>query len=290
MLADDADADDATVVVGSRLPMEKKRGDAVSGPSSPGRPKRPFADSGVRSRADELATQMERLSRRAETAQHYVSVAAHEILTPLTIAKGEIELALRQGREAGQDQATFEVLLGQIQQLITLSQRMLALASAGAPEGQPPSTALRLREVVDRAVAACVAAAPVVRGIDVRVDDVTLEGRAEDLVRLVRNVVENAMEHGPQGSRIRVDGRLRRRSDDKVVLLSVEDDGPGIPEELRDRIFDPFFRIQSPRYRSGAGLGLAIAREIARAHGGDLWVDASSETTRFVAVLPVRSA
>ena len=146
---------------------------------------------------------------------------------------------------------------------------------------------MRLKDVVDQAVRTSLAAAPVVRAIEVAVEDLVVPGRAEDLLRLVRNVVENAIEHGPEGSRVRVEARRRRRGDEAVVVLAVEDEGPGIPRELHERIFEPFYRIQSARYRSGTGLGLAIARELARAHGGELSVDAAHPRTRFLVVLPI---
>ena len=82
--------------------------------------------------------------------------------------------------------------------------------------------------------------------------------------------------------------RIETRSDSGSAYLQVNDDGPGVPPDLRERIFEPFFRLAADRAdETGAGLGLAIGRSIARAHGGDLWVDDSARGARFVVRLPL---
>jgi signal transduction histidine kinase len=263
--------------------MDKKRSKLA-----PDARKRLSGQSGVHARADQLATRMEELSAQIDKARGYVSKAAHEILTPLTVAKGEIELALKQERSPDADRATFEVLLGQTQQLISLAMDILALATAGSSASRGAAEVVRLKDVVEDSVQLCVAASCVARPVEVKVEDVSLRGRTEDVARIVRNLVDNAIEHGPDGSSVRVHGRTRHVGGRKVVVLTVEDDGPGIPRELHERIFEPFFRGHRDRHRSGSGLGLAIARELARARGGDLSVDASHRHTRFSLVLPVQ--
>jgi signal transduction histidine kinase len=99
---------------------------------------------------------------------------------------------------------------------------------------------------------------------------VTVRGDAEQLERVVRNVVENAVAFSPPGGTVTI--RSARRGPDAV--LTVEDDGPGIPPELRERVFDRFYRVDPSRTRAtgGSGLGLAIVRELVAAHGGRTWV------------------
>ena len=123
-------------------------------------------------------------------------------------------------------------------------------------------------------------------GVDVEVtcDDSVVEAHAGDLQRLLRNLVENAIRHSPCGGRVRVEAS----SDAAHARMQVSDDGAGVPLDVRERIFEPFFRLAADRAdAAGAGLGLAIGRSIARAHGGDLWVDDSERGARFVVRLPV---
>ena len=116
---------------------------------------------------------------------------------------------------------------------------------------------------------------------------VTVFARRLDLERMVRNLLENAVRHSPEG------GEVRITIDDAeaTVSIAVADDGPGVPESERPRIFEPFFRSGAARTdASGSGLGLPIAREVARAHGGDVVLaeDAGPGRTsgaRFVATV-----
>ena len=109
-----------------------------------------------------------------------------------------------------------------------------------------------------------------------------LDGAPDDLHRLVLNLIENALAHTPPGTI--VDVGLSREIED--IVLEVSDTGPGIPEELRERIFDRFVRAQ--RTGGGSGLGLSIVRAVAEAHGGSVSVGASpTRGARFVVRLPV---
>jgi signal transduction histidine kinase len=106
-------------------------------------------------------------------------------------------------------------------------------------------------------------------------DDVWVVGDAHRLRRLVENLLENAGRHAAELVRVRV------RAQGDRAALSVEDDGPGVPAELRPRIFERLVRAREDG--GGTGLGLAICRAIARAHGGDVVLE---DRNRFVAQLP----
>jgi signal transduction histidine kinase len=97
----------------------------------------------------------------------------------------------------------------------------------------------------------------------------------------VRNLLDNAIRHSPEGTTVRV----RVESKDSIARLSVEDEGPGVKAEDRERIFEPFYRSAKDHDQDGpgAGLGLAIVQEIAKSHGGHIYVDENGERgARFV--------
>jgi signal transduction histidine kinase len=101
------------------------------------------------------------------------------------------------------------------------------------------------------------------------------------LRRLLRNLLENAQRHGTPPVQVRI-----AKSSDRVDI-EVSDSGPGIPAEERERVFEPFYRRKQPGANIGAGLGLALVRQIARRHGGDVRCEPTAQTpSRFVVQLP----
>jgi two-component system sensor histidine kinase KdpD len=118
----------------------------------------------------------------------------------------------------------------------------------------------------------------------VRVDD-------RSVAEVVYTLVDNAAKYSPPGTEINVEARS---AGGQTVRLSVEDEGPGVPLELRERVFDKFFRAMrdgdsSTRQPSGSGMGLAIAKGIVEAHGGRIWIEESSgrRGNRVVVTLPI---
>jgi signal transduction histidine kinase len=120
--------------------------------------------------------------------------------------------------------------------------------------------------------------------LEVAVDpDLVVDGTRDDLHRLVLNLVENAVNHTPAGTRISV----RARGAGERVELLVEDDGPGVPPDLRERIFERFVRAGGDCGPS-TGLGLAIVRAVAIEHGGEVVLEDARPGARFVVTLPRR--
>ena len=225
-----------------------------------------------------------RLAILVEGQQRFVAHAAHELRSPLTALYGELQLALRRSRSADEYRSAIEEALDSARRLKALAEDLLALARLGA-EREPPHTPVALDEVARNAatwVAQEAARRNVVLAIDT--DSSTVLGHAIDLERLLRNLLDNAVRHCPEGGHV----RLEAKSEGDMVHLSVVDDGPGVPLEDRDRVFDPFFRAATERRDGGSGLGLAIVREIARVHGGDVTVEAGpgGKGARFRARLP----
>ena len=106
------------------------------------------------------------------------------------------------------------------------------------------------------------------------------------LQQLIVNLLENAITHGSEGNRIRL--RLERRTG--TVQLSVSDSGPGIPAAERAAVFEPFYRLDSSRSKSGSGLGLALVRAIAEQHGAKITLADNATGLRVEVVFPVVSA
>jgi two-component system, OmpR family, sensor kinase len=227
-----------------------------------------------------------RLSVLLEAQQRFIANASHELRSPVTTLLGELSFALKRQRDAAAYRESIEEALSSARRLKELAEDLLALARVGSAEFE--AEPVLLSEVTLAAIESSRGAA---ESAGVRVEQAcngaAVEGHPGDLQRLVRNLVDNAIRHSPPGGRVRVEAHTGADS----VQVVVSDQGPGVAPDVRERIFEPFFR--SPYVRadsSGAGLGLAIARSIARAHGGDLWVDGATDRgfgARFVLRLPL---
>jgi two-component system OmpR family sensor kinase len=210
---------------------------------------------------------IERLGLLLKGQQQFIAHAAHELRSPLATLYGELSNAIRRTRDPQEYQGAIDQALRSTRRLNHLADDLLALARLGAkaPEASETTT---IKDVIAEALEQ-VGPDAAARGIAVSVagDQWPIRGRKNDLVRMFRNLIENAVRYSPDGGAI--DVRLSRADDELVVEVS--DEGPGVPPEDKEEIFSPFFRRSAkPNGSSGAGLGLTIARDIARLHGGDL--------------------
>ncbi len=202
--------------------------------------------------------------------REFVADASHELRTPLTSVLANLELLEHSLK--GKDR---ELELESVESALRSSQRMrrlvadlqiLARADSGRKQTKAPCD---IAEIARNAVEEL---APVAEGHTIELhaeSPVIVHGSADDLHRVVLNLVDNAVRHTPDGSTITVTAGTR--ADGSRAWLSVGDDGPGIPEELRPQIFDRFVRNTGPGDRAsanGTGLGLAIVSTIAKGHGG----------------------
>jgi two-component system heavy metal sensor histidine kinase CusS len=230
---------------------------------------------------------IERLAVLLNSQQQFIAHAAHELRSPLSTLYGELTNAVRRPRTNEEYSAAIEQALRSTRKLKDLTEDLLTLARLGAKDLEP-------REVLSVGAVASEVLDDLRPSIDARRIGVRLsveeaavvEGRRNDLLRLFRNLIENAIRHSPDGGAIEV----RARALAGEVTIEVADDGPGVPEPDRAKIFAPFFR-RSPKAGGaapGTGLGLAIARDVARLHGGDVTLAAggAGQGAVFVVRLP----
>lgn len=225
---------------------------------------------------------LERLSASFERERQFTDDASHELRTPLAVITAACDFALEQREEAEYREA-LSAIAQKAGQMSAMVEQMLQMARM---EGGRVS--LR-RERLDLS-ALCVAAAQETvrdKALDVsQVEpDVFLQGDELLLMRLVTLLTDNAARF----ARTRVVLSLRRQG--AQALLRVSDDGPGIPPELRERVFDRFFQAEPHRSgaHGGAGLGLTLARGIAQLHGGELRVEDSGPGATLRLTLPCDS-
>ncbi len=258
------------VMVGRALaPVERIRqqSDTIGGSALDRRVPVPASRDAVGRLAETMNRMLDRLQASADRQRRFVGDASHELKSPLTALRAQVDVAL-----AYPDDVDVASLLGRVRQE---SDRMAVLVDdllflAGIDEGRRERRLVRvdldelLLDEVHRLRAA---------GVTVTVtatDAMPITGSAGDLRRLLRNLGDNAVTHA------RSTVELGLRSTAHGAVLTVADDGPGVPSPARELIFDRFARLDERGTRSaqtgGTGLGLSIAREIARAHGGSLTV------------------
>jgi len=217
-----------------------------------------------------------------ERQREFVADASHELRTPLTSILTNLELL--EADLHGEDREIAGAALRSSQRMRRLVADLLLLARADAGR-QVPHEPVNLSSVV-REAAAEVAPTALDHDLSVDADESVLmvKGAPDELHRLAVNLIGNAVNHTPTGTSV----NASVRHDGAAVTLTVEDNGPGVPPELRDRIFDRFVRGNGDAgVRSGSGLGLAIVKAVADSHGGSVHLESpAGGGARFVVTLP----
>jgi two-component system, OmpR family, sensor kinase len=209
-----------------------------------------------------------RLDASISSQRRFVADAAHELRTPLTALSLQAELVeqAQDSREKNEAAAKLRLGIGRVAHLVS---QLLTLARQ-EPDAQRPLTRLDLVAIARQAVGEF---APIAdkNGIDLGIGSNQSEfinGDEEAIKVLVGNLVDNAIRYTPKGGKVDV----TLDNDSKCVILKVEDSGPGIPIEERDRIFERFHRISGNEVQ-GSGLGLAIVKQIVQRHSATINVD-----------------
>lgn len=224
---------------------------------------------------------LDRLNQSFERQRRFISDASHELRTPMSILRGEAEVALSQPeRSSAEYRESLAVLHQEAQRLASIVEDLFTLTRADAGEYRLSRSDFYLDELAADCVRATRAlaqaknialAADAPREMPVRADE-------ELLRRMILNLLDNAIKYTPEGGKVSVACSVAPGGYD----LSVTDNGPGIPGDLHSRIFERFFRVDRARSRTGrdggAGLGLAIARWIAEAHDGRIDLVRSDES------------
>ena len=210
--------------------------------------------------------------------RQFVADASHELRTPLTSILANLELLAEvlDGERAEAAQSA----LRSTQRMRRLVGDLLLLARADAKRTLPRAPTDVAHVLVDAAAEL----GPVADAHEITVDarPAVVDGSRDELHRMVLNLMENAVRHTPPGSRVHA--AVGRH--DAEVVLTVEDDGPGVPEHLRDEIFERFVRGAGDR-GSSSGLGLSIVRAVAESHGGRVELEDAHPGARFVVRLPL---
>ncbi len=215
--------------------------------------------------------------------REFIADASHELRTPLTSVLANLELLSEE--LDGEQAETAHAALRSTRRMRRLVGDLLLLARADARRTQPQ----RPTDLAGVLVEAAAELEPVAEGheLSVTAEHAVVSGTRDDLHRLTLNLLENALRHTPPGTKIRAHSALA----DGEAVLTVEDDGPGIPLELRRRVFERFVRGGRDGGR-GSGLGLAIVRAVVEAHNGNVTLEVPNcgSGTRFVIRLPAAAA
>jgi len=228
---------------------------------------------------DEARSETEGLLDRQ---REFVADASHELRTPLTSVLANLELLEMELQGEQRDTAASALRSSRRMRRLVADLLLLARADAGRAAPHAP---VDVSEVVAEAAGEL---EPVAGGHHISVaaePGAEVEGARDELHRLTLNLLENALRHTDPGTA--VEATVERRNGE--VVLSVEDDGPGIPPELRDKVFERFFRGAGDRSGS-SGLGLAIVRAVAQSHAGSVALEEplDGRGARFVVRLPAR--
>jgi two-component system sensor histidine kinase CpxA len=228
----------------------------------------------------------ERIETLLMTERQLLQDVSHELRSPLARLTFEAEMV----RKTTDRDVTATRLRHEIERLSDLVETLIDMARAEGEPGAVEMERVCLNDLLTLTVEDCDVDA---QGAGCRIDvssepETIVQGNAELIRRAVENVVRNAIRYSPRGRSVEVS----LKSDGDTASITVRDFGPGIPDSLTQRIFDPFFRADASRdgRTGGLGLGLAIARRAVRVHGGDITVKNAIPGAMLTISFPLQGA
>ncbi len=226
-----------------------------------------------------------RLRRSFQQAYRFSADAAHELKTPLAILQGQLERAINQTEAGSAIQVELTSILDEVRRLSTISRKLLLLSQADAGQLSINREPFNLTEALNNLVedtqmlaSQLQVSGDIQAGLMINADGSLLQ-------QVLHNLISNAIKYNLEGGRIEISARALPQ----VVEVVIANTSRGIPESERERVFERFYRADPSRNRQveGLGLGLALSREIARAHHGDLSFKVLKDNTvKFSLVLP----
>jgi heavy metal sensor kinase len=239
--------------------------------------------------ANSFDQMIEKLQATFNRERRFTADVSHELRTPLTALKGRIDVTLTQPRTPDEYKHILEALEKEVDRLARLSNDLLFLTRLEQGQLRPRLEEQDLSDLLGAIIEQMqpLAEAKEIRLVEQVPPALTLQGDADHLIRLFINLIDNAIKYTPARGEIKVQAEHQGQK----ILIKIRDTGPGIPLEHLPLLFDRFYRVEADRARSsgGAGLGLAMAYEIARAHGGAIEVQSEPEHgTTFTIHLPAK--
>jgi signal transduction histidine kinase len=231
---------------------------------------------------DQMVDALEGALTQAEETEaamrRFLADASHELRTPVAALQASVETLLREQPERPHRDEQEAALARNTARVGRLINDLLNLARLEGTTQQPAET-IHVRRLLQTAVADA-RLQETGTTITLETDDGSVRGDEQALLRVLANLLDNALAAVPPAGRIEVTARVR----DETVEVRIADDGPGVPEADREHIFQRFSRLNHTH--NSTGLGLAIARRIARQHNGDLTCDSSAQGATFTLTLP----
>ncbi|MBD8656692.1 sensor histidine kinase N-terminal domain-containing protein [Oxalobacteraceae sp. CFBP 13730] len=282
------------VVSGSLQPVARVRSQVASRQADD---LSPVSDTGLPDEVRPLVQELNLLFGRVRTAfeaqQNFVADAAHELRTPLAALRLQAQSLDRADTPEARQVAVGRLTAG-IDRATRLVEQLLILARQEATAAEGSAAKTRPVDLADlaRRTAADLASVAAAKGVDLglqQADPASVDGQPDALQILLRNLVDNAVKYTPGGGTV----DISVLSGAGTVAVQVEDSGPGIPPDERERVFDRFYRVAGSE-AAGSGLGLAIIKAIAERHGAVLTLDASERLGGLMATVtfktPVQTA
>lgn len=208
---------------------------------------------------------LDRLSQALDSQRRFTADAAHELRTPLTAVRLELDI-LKKAENQEERGQSLEKLYGAVDRSTRLVHQLLEMARSEPEQASEEIKTVALKPLVQKLIDELMPLADK-KSITLQMKDfenVSIEGRSHALSIMAGNLINNAVQYTPERGRIEISAK----SDKGRIIVKVSDDGPGIPENERDRVFDRFYRILDPAHSgiTGSGLGLSIVESIADAH------------------------